>query len=265
MKKALICHRWEMAFQESLSEPAEKTAVASEPFVDRIFGARLKDISASTAAGYELLKDLPPDCRVTEFFGGVGLQTKMVQALLSPSFHIVMEKDERCLAHLVRTFPAAVYTRSAERLRSARPAPSPMICRGDARQVIEAGNFAPADIYLLDWNTFTIHQWKTWAAPLVEQLFRTHPLALTWYDTSRPYFHLHKALYSAILGTVSNLHEYSLALSTFFHSRYGYSVTRAIYCPRATYYRLEPTVAEQPPVEITITYENDGFLWTDSA
>lgn len=248
MRKALICDRWTMEFDEPPPEPL-KTDRANESYVDQVFGNRLRDVSASTAAGYELLKDLPIGSRVVEFFGGVGLQTKMLEGLLSPLSHLVVEKEENCLDHLVKAFP---------------PPPPPLvrsIRRGEARQIIDRGEFPPADIYLMDWNTFTIHQWENWA-PYLEKLLATRPQAITWYDTSRPYFHLHKARYSQILGRpVDNIKDYGKAMSAFFFNLYHYSVTRAIYCPKAAYFRLEPATTLRMPVESDITYENNGFRW----
>ena len=216
-----------------------KSSVEEDPFLNRIFGTRIEDISSSTSGGYQLLKDLPTDKRVIEFYGGAGVQSTIIRNLLRPKSHTIIERDPRCVEHLRKLFGHL---------------PSEIIC-GDARDFMRM----PADLYFLDWNTWTIAHWGKWDV-YWKQVLSHDPVAFTWYDTGKPYFHTNKDLYSKILGrNVNSISEYSHALSEFLLSRYGYSLEKAVYCPRATYYlAMEGRRSLQ---EFTIKRGSGGFVW----
>src|SRR3990172_11082854 len=96
-RTGLICNRWEMEFEDYLHNAEDFGHVANIPYNHYLFGKKLELVSASTFSAYELLKGLPKKKRVVEFFGGVGLQSTIIQELLQPIDHTIIENDGNCI------------------------------------------------------------------------------------------------------------------------------------------------------------------------
>lgn len=241
LRKALICGKWKVEFENQLSKT--KGSRENDPWINQLLGDRLEDVSCSTSGGYELLKDLPKELSVIEFYGGTGVQSTVIDQVLKPKNHVIIEQDEVCVRQLEHLFGNKKTVQ--------------IIC-GDAKQYMKDAN---ADLYLLDWNTWTIAHWERWHE-LWGYLFSTNPVALSWYDTSRPYFHTNKKLYGKILdGEVTDFSQYTQGVSSLIEAKYGYALAKAVYCPRATYYLAMPT--PQKLQESHIQRGSGGFVWQD--
>lgn len=241
---ARICGRWELAFE--VPAPAERAA-SDVPYVEQIF-QRTKDVSACTAAGFQMIEDLPRGVQVAEFYGGAGLQSTIIEKLLEPERHIIIERDEGCIEHLKRTFGGQPHIK---------------IFQADCLALFDK---IPADVYLIDSNSFTFAHWPEWK-PRFDALVARAPTAIIWFDTARPYFHFNKDKYAAVLGQpLGGFEGYSEGVRTLMNQTYGpdgYEVDRIIHCPRAAYYRMvHRDLPPGPPTTSVITYsDNNGFEW----
>src|SRR3972149_10074496 len=103
-KTALICNRWKMDFEDYLQNDIDRNI--NPPWNYWMFSTsrNLEYVSAGTSAAYELLKDLPQGKKIVEFFGGTGLQSTIIQEILKPNRHIIVEKDSNCIRHLTENF-----------------------------------------------------------------------------------------------------------------------------------------------------------------
>ena len=235
MRKALICGQWEMEFNEIENE--EYSGTGYEPFHRQIIGRHQRAVSASTAGGYLLLKDLPKNKRVVEFFGGIGIQSTLIHHLLSPLEHTAIENNLDSIKLLKKLeFVRAIH--------------------GDACEWIGK---IEADIYLLDWYTWTIGHWGEWKT-YFDLLFATNPEAITFLDRAKPYLHRNKELYGRLLGApISDIRSYAAALSKFFleYSEYGFS--KVVYLPTAMYCLLRKGCRKFS--EEWVNSRNNGFIW----
>ena len=246
MRTALICNRWTMEFEDPPEELADETPYEYRPFLYQIHQPRFQEyVSTSTSGGYELLKDLPPGQIVVEFFGGVGLQSLMVEKMLVPERHVIVEKDPLCVEHLRRIFTA----------------PHIEIHQGDARDFIGK---IQGDIYLLDCNGWSLSKLMDEWLPYLDALFASEPEAISWYDTSKAYFGVNRQRYSERLGeALTDFSSYGQALSRFFQNRWEHSIAKMIHCSRPTYFLAQPWngLGNSPFEEITIPKDSGGFAW----
>ena|SRR3990167_3760642 len=240
MPKALICEKWEMEFEEYVPEDGKKP-FENRPFLDNIFRDGLKDVSDSAEASYKLLSGLPTGKTVVEFFGGIGLQSLIVENLLHPIEHVVLDKDSQCVEHLKRVF---------------QNYPDVLIAQADAW---EAMKVYVGDIFLLDW-IWTPRRWNEHKESL-DALFIQKPLAVTFFDSTKPYFPTNRKRYAAMFGCeINSFYDYVVSLSNFIIARYGYAISKVAYCSnRGTFCLLQPA-----PIERMEEFEissSKGFVW----
>jgi len=238
-RTGLICNRWEMEFEDYLHNAEDFGHVANIPYNHYLFGKKLELVSASTFSAYELLKGLPKKKRVVEFFGGVGLQSTIIQELLQPIDHTIIENDGNCIRHLNDNFRGRA-----------------TILQANAFDYIGA---LPGDIFSLDWNSWTVlHQDKL--KSVFELLLKYDPLAIIWFDTAKSYFHLNRSKYSKLLGMeLSTIRDYSEALFSFFERKYNYGFSKVAYFSKGTHFLLVPNPSKLEHIEIPRS--SGGFRW----
>jgi len=236
LKKALICGKWEMEFE--MVTGTGKSPGEGESFMDRI-QKRPQTVSDCVWGSYLLLRRLPTGLRWVEFFGGVGIQTTLIQNLLVPVSHLVIERDELCYRHLQRQFPNVE------------------IRHQDALEVLDSP--PAADIYILDWNAWTIHHWDRWERHW-KGLIEADPLGIIWWDTSKAFFHVNKNLYAQELHSeVRRPEDYARGFRHFLADKFpAYALSTAVYCKFSTYYLLQ---RGSHPLEEFYTGGAEGFRW----
>ena len=148
---------------------------------------------------------------VTEFFGGCGFGTAMVQGIFQPAGHDVIDLDVNCVNHLQRQgFFGEVN-----------------VNQGDAKDAM----LLPlhADLLVCDFFSFTpvrIPEWK----PQLDNLFASNPKAVQITDTSLARTHLHRGRYGIALGeTFQTRDEYFNAWNHWAQREYGYNLLAAGY------------------------------------
>lgn len=146
---------------------------------------------------------------VTEFFGGCGFGTAMVQGIFHPEEHNVIDLDQACVDHIAaQGFGAGV-----------------SVGQGDAKQAMLRP--VKSDLIVCDFFSFTAHQMKDWR-PQLDNLFKSSPKAIQITDTSLARLHLQRERYATALGhEFGTAEEYLLAYSERFREDYGYSLLAA--------------------------------------
>lgn len=161
---------------------------------------------------------------VVEPFGGLGIASVIIQNMLQPRFHLVMEIDEDCMRQLrfaMEEFPEV------------------HVYEGDAKNTMLE---AEAELFVLDFASYTIRTYADWKTQW-EAIMAQRPRAVTWFDSSANYLHLHRERYSTLFGQqVVNKEDYAYAMSQFMFKNHGYSITHAAYEPHAgmVYYLGQP-------------------------
>lgn len=250
IRTALICGTWEMEFDDHVPATRKGRPAGEVSWLDEIFGGSLAEVSAGTTAGLWLLEDLRPGLSYVEFFGGTGLHSCIIQSKLSPASHTIIEKDPACIRHLERVFAGR---------------PGIRIIGGDSRPfMIEpvAGD-PPADVFLIDWSSWTVKHWPEWKTTF-QALIDQGPEVVTLFDSAKPYLHFHRAIYGHILDReIFNMSDYTHGLSAFLNRELGWVVSKAAFCPRGTYYRIESalSVRDRPLDTLVVPSKNQGFVW----
>lgn len=206
MRKALICDKWELALLDYGTGGHFKWL--NRPRYIRALG--------HNALCQEWLFQQAPlrGVSVAEPFGGLGIASVIIENMLEPTTHLVTEIDDDCVKQL--NYALSMY-------------PNIRVDKGDAKQVLLFP--LDADLYVLDFASFTINQYADWREQFKNILSR-RPVAVTWYDSSASHLHLHKQRYSAIFGlSVSCREDYARAMSQFMWTEHGYSITHAAYEP----------------------------------
>lgn len=243
-REAIICGKWSINFLQHDHRSGRPTFEKS--YLDEI-DDHLVDASANATAMEFLLENLPQKLDVVEYFGGAGIQSTIIQELLEPNKHIILEKDDGCVRQLRWLFNFC---------------PQVSIFQGDATQLI---GYLDADVYVLDWNSWTIYHWSQWQQSWDLMMSRL-PKAVIWFDSSWSYFHMNRERYGRRLRRkLTTRQSYTLALSSFFKKRYGYEIVRAAYCPRGAYYMLQGGISTLVPKQEKRAYPNSGgFVWKTS-
>ncbi len=246
-REAIICGKWNINFLQH--EPGRGGSTFSKSYLDEI-DDHLSDASANATAMRFLLQGLPTKLEVVEFFGGAGIQSTIIQQTLQPSKHMIIENDYGCIAQLKQLFDST---------------PNVVVLQADARQLIE---YMPADLFVLDWNSWTIQHWGEWRRPWSRLMERNPMAGVIWFDSSWSYFHMNREGYGQILRRkLTTREDYTRALSNFFNQRFGYLINRTAYCPRGTYYLMRPAgiVSDQfdgqAIVEMKAYPNSGGFVW----
>lgn len=241
--KALVCEKWELNFDKLEYEDAKGAARSYIEVSVKDEKIAADCVLANAMVLNSILPDLSSGLDVVELYGGAGFHTTVIQNMLEPANHTVVELDDHCVEHLRHEFPNLT------------------VIKGKA----EDNYKVQADYYSLDSNSWTINTFVTNAhknKEMLEGIFAYAPKAIEIWDSSKPYFMQNRGLYSKHLGKdVSTLREYALALSDFFLTNYGYSFSRVCYLSRSTYYMLQPGKHEMEAIQIEKAEGIKGFRW----
>jgi hypothetical protein len=209
---ANICERWGMTLRPEVT--------SDEWFLDWVLRSP-KEAGHHLTAGwlaYSSLKNVYTDDAiqtVTEYFGGMGAQSLMIQELFFPDAHTVGDYSAQAVDHLRRELPEAVTVRQHD---AYGPEPDPPMF---------------ADLVGLDFGDLTA--WKTRDGQphrkLLDRVFEKDPMAVVFTDISCRYLHLHRERYESLLGagTCDTYPHYLEALLNRFQLLYGYTLCAGYY------------------------------------
>lgn len=159
-----------------------------------------------------------------EYFGGIGGQSFMIDALFHPSEHVVLENAPDAVGHLLRQLPAGIVVKQADSYSSV--------------------NTAPADLVGLDYGDLTAHKLREGAdhAELLERVALLEPRAIVLTDIAGRFLHFHRESYERVLGsgTCEDYPSYLLAMLALFRERYGYGLVAGFYHRWSTVLALVP-------------------------
>lgn len=247
MAKALICEKWELNFAQELEYKDSK--VSDQSNMERV--VKIEKVVADCVLASTMILDkfsLTVDygLDVVELYGGSGFQTTVIQNLLRPTNHTIVEQDENCVAQLKREFPKLT------------------VIKGKA----EDNYNIKADYYSLDYdwtiNTFVTNKNKN--KDMFEGIFAFQPQAIQFWDSARSHLPANRKLYSKHFGKeIITAQDYSQAISEFFYKNYNYSTTYVCY-PRyqglSTYFLLQPGKHEAEIMRTNDVPEYiKGFRW----
>lgn len=215
MKTAIVCEKWELPIEDGESGFFAHTKIG--------------ELSRRALCFEWLLKDIPPGKSITEYFGGIGLQSVIIQELAQPSEHTIYDIDSDCVNQLRSIFKGKAVS----------------IDQFDAREKMPECN---SDIAILDFPDMTANKYTKWAEPL-EGLFASRPKVVEITDVGNRYLHLWLSKYSEILGyDIKTIPDYITGISKYLYNKYEYSVFRAAYKSGTSYMLL----ANTPPDEIDL-------------
>lgn len=202
MPKALLCEKWELPITDGKTGFFKHTNVS--------------ELSRRAKCFEWLVQDIPFGKTVIEYFGGIGLQSVIIEETINPLFHDIYDIDEDCVEQLKIVFKDKPVT----------------VALKDAKEAMGATN---SDIAILDFPNMTAKHYEEWDEPL-GRLFRSKPKLVEITDVGNRYLHLHRPLYSEILGqTVTTIEDYISAISKFLYQKYDYSVVKAAYKSGTSY------------------------------
>lgn len=240
MKKALVYGKWELDFE---SFEYENSVGEKQSYIQRLVNGE-SIVSDCVLAGAividEISKELPKGLDVLELYGGAGFQTMVLQKILEPSCHTVVEIDKTCTEHLRRNFPDI------------------NVIKGDANDNYKR----KADYYSFDWNSWTINTFAK-NHDMFEYAASNSPAVIQFWDNSKSYFYSNRVLYSKIFGTeLKTPHDYVVALSNFMLEKIGYSLSIACYAKYSTYMVLRKGPNDELKEFSTSTNRNvKGISW----
>lgn len=230
VKTALLCEKWEIPLKEG-----------EEGFFAH---TNISELSRRAICFEWLLTGVPEGKTITEYFGGIGLQSVIIQNVIKPAIHVINEINEECVSQLEMVF---------------KDTPGVSVGLRDAKEVLALNN---TDIAILDFPDMTGKHYEEWHLQL-QDLFDTKPRLVEITDVGNRYLHLHKNLYSSILGQeIETIEDYIRAISGYFYQKYGYSVIKAAYKSGTSYMFLAPV----EPGEIDflhVTSNKDGFRYLE--
>lgn len=237
MKKALVCEKWELPIYDGRSGFFSHTNIGELSRRAICF----EWLMESVAGGIYLPQK---EESVAEFFGGIGLQTVIIQNILKPDMHWVSDYDKDCYEQLVMNFSGK---------------PGVYVHKADAKDVMKS---IDANIIILDFPNMTAKHYKDWEEPL-GVLFSKRPSIVEITDVGNRYLHLHRNLYSDILDyRVDTIEDYILGISRYLLKRFGYQVFQAAYKSGTSY-----MLASAKPVEdinfLRVGPNPHGFRYLD--
>lgn len=208
LKTALICEKWNIVLDD---QGKSGFFQYMEP----------NEISRRSAAMEWLLEDLPHAIKVVEYFGGVGVQSVIIQGLLKPKTHHIFELDEDCIRQLKMLYDGNPFI---------------TVALGDAKETMGT---IEADLVMLDYHNMTAKHLEEWETQLTA-VFAKKPRWVELTDIAARYLHLHRPLYSSILGAeVTDIQSYIRGISCYLWRKYGYSISKAAYKATSCYMLLD--------------------------
>lgn len=242
--KALVFDQWILNFKELKYDDLKGE---KQSFIQRVVQGG--DIASDCVLASSLvIQNTAPRLKgaaLLELYGGCGFQTTVLQNMLAPGKHTVIERDDACVDHLKREFPGVT------------------VIKGSAEDYYDQ----PADYYSLDSNGWTINTMLK--NPVNEQMHKTifsyAPKAVQFWDSSKSYLVANRDLYSKQLGVpVVTPKDYAKGLSGLFFRKFGYNATAICYTRYSTYFMMEPgahVAVEMETSDLNVTKGVKGFRW----
>ncbi len=175
--------------------------------------------------------------KVAEYCGGVGRSTIIIQNVLSPIGHTIIECDEVLCRHLAEAFPPVV------------------VANGD---YVVHGILKGMDLSMIDNNSFTVHKFlnpKFGQKEFIIKVLKNSKFTLIT-DTAKSRFHLNKERYANLFGNpIESEYDYIMEFSKLAHKLAGASVTAAASHPRASYILFEKGVA---PADFQLVHPSEA-------
>jgi hypothetical protein len=235
----IVCERWTM--------PLGRREPASQWFLDWVM-RRPKESSQHVTAGFAAYSALAaaypgpqPFTTATEYFGGMGCQSLMIQNLYGPEQHTVIEQHPLAAGHL-------------NSLLRARP--GARIILGDAYASDE-----PADLIGLDFGNLTILQAQTAMKPLLDRVFAAGPKAVVLTDIAGQRLHLQRKRYAELLGRDCPDYEaYLRGLAAYLERTYGYRLLACFHHRWSAVLALVPATVEVEPLYAPPPESPQGIL-----
>jgi hypothetical protein len=244
---AQLCGKWTLPFYAPIA--GEDTVATHQRSYLHYVASHVPLVAAKCLATEWLLATLQEAGveRVREYFGGVGICTVILRALLAPKVHLIGERDTQCVAHLAALMEG---TNAVVRQQDAKTA------------LLTPG---VADLHMLDFPAFSaLHLATDWRKQFLA-VFASKPRAVVWTDTAVSYLPVHRAKYAALFeSAVLTPSDYTKGLSTWLAKEFGYSITRAAYRGRnAVYYLAQEHDAGDPQEGFfPLKGSEHGFVWT---
>lgn len=233
MPKGLICEKWELPMLDETSG---------------FFAHTNRGELSRRALAFEWLVDGVPEDKVwMEPFAGIGLQSVIIKNVTNPKMQYLSDIDEACVRQLHLVLP------EDDKI---------IINEGDAYHMLTHLDDNPVDVMVLDFPNFTPVKFEQWK-PVLDEAFRKGPKLVEITDVSPRFLHLHKNLYSEILGAEINTKEdYIRAISKYIHDHYYYSVVKAGYKAGTAYMALGNVNIEDPEIKF-FGPDMSGFRYLD--
>jgi len=233
MKKLVICNQWEIPVDENLFGMKPQKW---QPFFQHFSSRRMPELALFTQCWYRLVEYIAVNSNtnvnsVVEYFGGAGRASKIVQGLLYPNHHIIVEYDDLVCEHLRNAF---------------KNVPGVVIVNGDSYEL--AGTYA---CDLVSWDEdFTLHRllYNTKVSGAISRLFYNEPRFVQIADMAASRFPLNRKVYSVDSGVNMNkVDDYYVGLSEVLYKLFGYSISFV-----ARYGKLACVLAEPGRHDVSI-------------
>lgn len=231
VRTAIICEKWELNILDGQGGFFAHTNIS--------------ELSRRAICFEWLMQWLPKGISVTEYFGGIGLQSLIIQKIVAPVIHKVFDLDIECVYQLsmsLKGYPVSV-------------------AKYDARNAMPVNS---TKVAILDFPNMTAKRYDEWQLPLSELLLIRKPEFVEITDVGNRFLHLHTGQYSEILGReIETISDYILGISDYVNKNYGYSVFKAAYKSGTSYMLFKPGIFEE--VEFFHVGPNkNGFRYLDS-
>lgn len=217
-----VCDLWEIELPKQTANPWFLDWYLRSP------GEVHKHLWAGWAA-YRSISELDIDS-ATEYFGGIGAQSRMIQELWGPERHYVFDYNRDAAEHLRATLPPPVAAWQADSY--------------------DPVSFRRAELVGLDFGDLTV--WRTREGEphrqLLDRVFSSEPKAVVLTDIAGPRLHLQRERYETLLGPGS-CESYETYLEAFLArltALYGYS------CAGGAWHRWSAVMALTPGEETVL-------------
>ena len=237
--KTLIMDKWEMEIDDTKVEKSQK-----EKGEKRSYFSFLKKVSVGRQAKcrYNLLIRLQNKGieNAVEFFGGVGINSTMIQKIIEPENHYIYDYDEKCVEHLNKNFEN--------------------VFQADSYQVMQ-GIKSKNALYDFDFNSFTIKQLienEKRVKNGIDNIFSQKPKAVIITDSAKSKIHLNYKVYERLLNAkIGDFNDYISAVDEYFQDEYNYSISHCYFHNSASYSLFQPVKSKE--IKIEKINDNKGF------
>lgn len=255
MAKFIVCNKWELEIDDALLTETG-TKGSARPYLQFVMD-NIKEVAREAWCYNWLLDHIQTSCVISamEYFGGIGMTATILGNRLAMDFHTVNDIDERSANHLLTSLSWLDNVYQADALHLATfPEEYPY----DAYTAIDS------DIVCLDFNSYTLHQWRTNKKLLhaMDSIMSRNPVYVILTDSACSRLHLNGKMYAQRYNherSIETVHDYVHMSSRWYSNSYGYEVQAAAYHHGACYMLLGTDNVEVVPIA-KAPPEADGFF-----